>query len=338
MPFDPVYRVAELRVLEAKACDAPLMERAGLAAATVARDLLATQPPRVLVLAGPGNNGGDAFVVARWLKSWFFDVNVVFHADAGRLPAGAANAYRAWLGAGGTTIAEMPERGDWGLIVDGLFGIGLTRAVEGAYAQWIERANTHRAPILALDIPSGLNADTGVAMQPAIRAAATATFIALKPGLLTGDGPDYCGALSVHDLNLDAAAFGPPAGRRLEWRCLRRALPESLRRSRHNVHKGTFGTLAIVGGNNGMVGAAILAGRAALYLGAGKVFVGLATAARPAVDWVQPELMLRDAARVFDPLPDALVVGPGFGTHPGARALLAKALPLGLRSRSMQMH
>ena len=90
MPLDPIYRVAELRVLEAKARDAPLMERAGLAAATVARDLLATRSPRVLVLAGPGNNGGDALVVARWLRSWFFDVNVAFHADATRLPADAA--------------------------------------------------------------------------------------------------------------------------------------------------------------------------------------------------------------------------------------------------------
>src|SRR6058998_1568220 len=101
MPLAPIYRVDELRALEARAAGTPLMERAGLAAASVARDLLVHRPPTVLVLAGPGNNGGDTFVVARWLKAWFFDVNVVFHADAGRLPAGAANAYRAWLGAGG---------------------------------------------------------------------------------------------------------------------------------------------------------------------------------------------------------------------------------------------
>jgi hydroxyethylthiazole kinase-like uncharacterized protein yjeF len=330
MPFDPIYRVAELRALEAGAAGQPLMERAGLAAAGAARELLAGRPARVLVLAGPGNNGGDAFVVARWLKSWFFDVVVAFRGDAARFSADAAAAHRNWLAAGGTTTPEWPDRGGCGLIVDGLFGIGLTRPVDGAYGQWIARANGAGVPILALDVPSGLDADTGVAHAPTIHAAATATFIALKPGMLTADGPDHCGAIGVHALELDVRTLAPARGERVAWQSLCSELPKPLLRTRQNVHKGSFGTVAIVGGGDGMLGAAILAGRAALHLGAGKVWVGLAASAPPALDWVQPELMLRPADRVLDDRPDALVIGPGLGTDEHARELLRRALSLAI--------
>ena len=161
-----------------------------------------------------------------------------------------------------------------------------------------------------------------------IRATATATFIALKPGLLTADGPDHCGKISVHALDLDVASIVPARGERLTWQSLSRKLPTSLLRERQNVHKGSFGTLAIIGGNDGMVGAAILAGRAALHLGAGKVWVGLATTSPPAVDWVQPELMLRSPKGVLVDKPDALIVGPGLGIDARARELLATALSL----------
>ena len=325
MSLEPIGRVADLRAVERAASGEPLMERAGRAAADVARDMLGSSLPRVLVLAGPGNNGGDAFVAARWLNSWFYDVTLVFCGDAERLPADAAAAHRAWLEAGGVAQREASER-SWGLIVDGLFGIGLKRSIEGAPAQAIERANASGAPILALDIPSGLDADTGVARAPAIRAERTATFLALKPGLLTGDGPDHCGIVSVHPLDLDVRDRAP--GRRLDWPSLSATLPDILRRSRRNVHKGSFGTLGIVGGSDGMVGAAILAARAAALLGAGKVWVGLAASEHPAIDWVQPELMLRDAERIVDDRPDALVIGPGLGTSARSRALLASALAL----------
>src|SRR5208282_5625006 len=101
MACDPIGRVADVRAIERAAAGAPLMERAGLAAAGAAREALAGRTPRVLILAGPGNNGGDALVVARWLKSWFYEVTVVFHGDAGKLPADAAAAHRAWRDAGG---------------------------------------------------------------------------------------------------------------------------------------------------------------------------------------------------------------------------------------------
>ncbi len=196
-------------------------------------------------------------------------------------------------------MREWPD-GRFGLIVDGLFGIGLARPIEGVAAEWIARANASSLPILALDIPSGLDADTGVARSPAIRASATATFIALKPGLLTGDGPDHCGTISVHGLDLDQAAGGDARGSMLAWETQRATIPDVLRRARRNVNKGSFGTLGIVGGADGMVGAAVLAGRAALHMGAGKVWVGLCATSPPAVDWAQPELMLRSASEVLD--------------------------------------
>jgi len=324
MALEPIFRVAGIRAIEAANGAAPLMERAGLAAATRARELLGDRAPRALVLAGPGNNGGDAFVVARLLKSWFFEVTVAFCGDPARQPRDAAAAAKAWAEAEGKTFASWPEHDNWGLIVDGLFGIGLTRAVDGVAAQWIERANSSGARILALDIPSGLNSETGVAYFPAIRADATSTFIALKPGLLTADGPDHCGEIRVDRLGLDFST--QEGGRRLEWSALSRTLPPPLLRAQRNVHKGTFGTLGIVGGNDGLVGAAILAGRAAVHLGVGKVWVGLAASERPAVDWVQPELMLRAAHDVLASKPDALIVGPGLGTDVKARALLTQAL------------
>ncbi len=330
MACAPIGRVADVRAIERAAADAPLMERAGLAAAGAARDELAGRVPRVLILAGPGNNGGDALVVARWLKRWFFDVSVAFHGDAAKLSADAAAAHAAWRNAGGTVGSDWPEGGEFGLIIDGLFGIGLARPVGGVAARWIERANQSRTRILALDIPSGLNADTGLAYQPTIRAQATATFIALKPGLLTADGPDHCGLIGVHALGLDAAAGAP--GRRLDWPALSATPPQPLRRALRNVHKGSFGTLGIVGGNDGMIGAALLAARAALNLGAGKIWVGFAASEPPTVDFSHPELMLRRAEDVLDAEPTALAVGPGLGTDARARALLARALqrPLSL--------
>ena len=324
MRADPIYRVEDIRAIEARSAGLPLMERAGLAAAGVARDMLASGRARVLVLAGPGNNGGDAFVVARHLASWFYDV-VVCANDNAHVPPDAAAARNLWRQRGGTIVQEWDSDRNFGLVVDGLFGIGLTRAIDELHARWIVQANESRIPILALDVPSGLDADTGMAQAPTIHARATATFIGLKPGLLTLDGPDHCGAVTVHALDV---ALPPAAGTRLEWRVLRAAMPEVLLRSCRNVHKGTYGTLGIVGGSEGMVGAPILAGRSALHLGAGKVVVGLAAKERPAVDWQQPELMLRDAGEVLEQPLNALVIGPGLGTGDVGRRWLERALRL----------
>jgi hydroxyethylthiazole kinase-like uncharacterized protein yjeF len=320
-----VYRVEELRSVEARHAGAPLMERAGAAAADVAQAMVADRAGSVVVLAGPGNNGGDGFVVARLLRERHFDVHVVFRDDAERLPADAAAAWRSFVAAGGTTLADPPATRPV-LVVDALFGIGLSRPLPEAASALVAWANACGAPILAIDIPTGLHADTGIATAPAIRAAATATFIALKPGLLTAEGPDFCGTVTVHPLDLDPDADAPARGRALDWTVLAAELPETFARRVRAVHKGTFGTLGVVGGAPGMTGAPLLAGRAALRGGAGKVWVGFAAVDHPAVDFGMPELMLRDALDVLEAPASAYVVGCGLGTDLRARDLLVRAL------------
>jgi len=288
--------------------------------------MLAQRGGRVIVLAGPGNNGGDAFVVARRLRAAFFEVITVFLADPGRLPADAASAHAAYRAAGGTTTRTLPE-GRGALIIDGLFGIGLTRPLSAEYAALVDAVRTRSEPVLALDVPSGLDADTGNVFPASIRATATATFIAWKPGLLTGDGMDHCGDLELHTLGIDLADDAS-LGRRLDWPAIAASLPDVLRRQTRNVHKGSFGTLAIVGGARGMVGAAILAGRAAVRMGAGKVRIGFASTDRPTVDWLAPELMLRGADETLRGDADAVVIGPGLGAGEAARKLVGAAIAL----------
>jgi len=321
----PVYRVAELRTMEARHAGEPLMERAGAAAADVARAMASGRSGPIVVLAGPGNNGGDGFVVARLLRDGYFEVHVVFRGDPAGLPADAGAAYRAYVAAGGATVADPPPPQP-ALVVDALFGIGLSRPLPPEAASLVTWANASRAPILALDIPTGLSADTGIATAPAIRATATVTFIALKPGLLTAEGPDFCGEISVHSLGLDPDATAPATGRALDWNTLSSDLPEVFARRVRAVHKGTFGTLGIVGGTTGMTGAALLAGRAALRAGAGKVWVGFAAAHPPAVDCGMPELMLRNAEDVLEANASAYVVGCGLGIDARAHDLVARAL------------
>lgn len=318
-----ILQMPALRALEAEnAAAAPsLMERAGASAARIALEMLAgtTRPP--LILAGPGNNGGDAFVVARLLKEHGCAPRVLFAGDPTRLPDDARRARAAWLAAGGTCQNDFPEEPP-GLTVDGLFGIGVSRPIEGPHADWITRANAGSAPILALDVPSGLDAMTGRISGPTIAADRTATFIALKPGLLTGDGPDLCGDIIVCDLDLDIrqqAEDGAEIGTDL--------LRPSLRARRRNSHKGSFGSVAILGGAPGMAGAALLAGRAALKLGSGRVYLGMLE--RLPVDAGQPELMLRapeDALRHAS----VLAIGPGLGQSVPSAELLAQALDAAL--------
>jgi ADP-dependent NAD(P)H-hydrate dehydratase / NAD(P)H-hydrate epimerase len=317
-PLLPVLSIATLREIERRHTHEPLMERAGAAAADIAAAMLAGRAGRIVALAGPGNNGGDAFVCARRLRERGFDVVVVARAD----PAGAdaANARSALIGAGVPMIAAPPSDRP-ALIVDGLFGVGLSRAPGAPWSVWIGWANASGAPILALDVPSGLDAATGVATDTTIVATATATFIALKPGLLTCDGPDHCGEVSVHALGLDADL--PHTGVRLDWRAVQSQLPPVLARRVRKSHKGTFGRACIVGGAEGLVGAALLAGRAAIRLGAGRVVVGLAARNPPLVDWLAPELMLREADTVGADH-DAWVVGPGLGAGERAQSLLEK--------------
>ena len=288
----PIYLTQDIRRIEREAGKAtpPLMERAGTAAAELAAKLASGKD--ILVLAGPGNNGGDARIAAERLRERFFRVTIA------------------------TRMDEIPAA-KWGLVVDGLFGIGLGRDIEGEYAALVDYANRQECPVLALDIPSGLHSDTGRVLGRAVRATHTLTFIGLKPGLLTLDGPDHCGEISVADLGLppqDANAWVTSPG----------LFAGALKRRALNYHKGLAGTLGIVGGASSMTGAALLAGRAALKLGAGRVRVGLLEPI--AVDPVAPELMLAHADELLGADLDALVIGPGLGQGERAETLLGAAL------------
>lgn len=322
----PLLRVAELRDLESRhaAVQPPLMERAGQAAAAVAMKMLGNHRAPVLVFAGPGNNGGDAFVLARVLREQGIDVRVVFRGEAEKLPADARRAFAQWRAAGGVAYTDAPA-GDYGLVVDGLFGIGLMRPIAGDYAALIERINGFAGPVLALDIPSGLDADTGCVLGGetgcCARAAHTVSFIAGKPGLYTLDGPDHCGEVTIETLGLPEADSKENAnaypGALLTLDDFRSHLAPRQR----NTHKGNFGSLAVIGGAHGMTGAVLLAGRAALHLGAGRVFVGLLEPM--AVDPVQPELMLRTPADAMHQA-TAAVIGPGLGVADAALEMVRR--------------
>ena len=260
------------------------------------------------------------------LRERFFDARLMFCGDPARLPVDAAAARRRFLDAGGVELDAIPDAPRWSLVIDGLFGIGLARSPDGRYAEWIATANHLAArdacPLLALDCPSGLNADTGQAFTPCIRASHTLTFIATKPGLLTADGPDHCGELRVAGLALQPSAEVDPDGRVV----VLADFAAHLKPRRRNTHKGSFGSAGILGGSKSMVGAAFLAGRAALKLGAGRIYLGLLDPDAPAVDLVRPELMMRRADSLLQTDLQALACGPGLGQSADALRLLEQSL------------
>ena len=328
--MQPIYRTVEIRQIErdflAMNPGVSLMERAGLAAAEQARTLLG-DGYRVLVVCGPGNNGGDGLVAARHLRAWGYRVATVLFGEPAKFSNDAGTAHRQLLAGGATIASDMPEAGDWDLIVDALFGSGLARPVSGQLAEVIGRINASGAKILSLDIPSGLDSDTGGVRGTAVRATETITFIGLKPGLLTADAKDYCGRISVALLDIDAGHLPEAAGRLLDQATVASYLP----RRRANSHKGSYGSVGILGGADGMQGAVALAGRAALKLGAGRVYAGTLTKFSAGYDAVQPELMWRTAEELLglNHL-TALVAGPGLGQTGAARVLLAKAVETSL--------
>src|SRR6266853_199915 len=325
MPALPVYATQAIRKLEELAAPASgmLMERAGLAAAEYARGICGDTAKSVLVIAGPGNNGGDAFEVAAHLKRWFFRVRLVFSGERDHLSKDARAALAKWEAEGGGLEKDIPGDARFDLAVDGLFGTGLARPLAETHVTLVEKLNTLGVPILALDIPSGIDADTGAVLGRAVRASHTLTFIAHKPGLLTLDGPDHCGELKLHTLGLDPARLLEPEGMLLDADILDRAITPRPR----NFHKGQAGSIGILGGAEGMVGAAVIAGRAALKCGAGRVHLGLLTARPPYVDPAQPELMLRKPKELFaQGFVNVLVAGPGMGKSKAAMANLRAAL------------
>lgn len=324
-PSQPLYRSFEIRATEQAASallPAPLlMERAGKATTQLAIQLLGNLY-EVLVLAGPGNNGGDALVAARNLKELGYRVTVVLAGDPARLPVDAAAALQAWLESGGAILSAIPADGHWDLVLDGLFGVGLERDLGGTYLELVKQVNRMGTPVLSLDIPSGLDSETGQPFRAAVRADHTLTFIGLKPGLFTAYGPDYCGQIHLDTLDLPPELLPKARGHLVGAE----EVASYLKPRPHNSHKGMLGSVGVLGGAESMTGAALLAGRAALLLGAGRVYPALLDENAPSVDFLQPELMLRGPDVLLDMELDCLIIGPGLGQSARALGYLEQAL------------
>ena len=321
-----LYSVAQIRESERRAARAlppgTLMRRAGAAACAAALELLSGQGA-VLVLAGPGNNGGDALECAANLAQAGIEVSILHLPSPSPVAPETAQALARARASDALFIDALPPDPAFDLVIDGLFGIGLARPLAGAARALALALNAQAARVLALDVPSGLDADTGAIVGPdgvALNACCTITFIGDKPGLHTFMGRDCAGEVRVASLDIDARLL-PRASARLNAPQLFAA---RLVARQHSSHKGSFGDVAIVGGAEGMAGAPVLAARSALYAGAGRVFVA-SIGPGLVFDSVQPEIMFRDAVR-FDGAACTLVLGPGMGDSQAALDLLLKAI------------
>ncbi|HET7570076.1 MAG TPA: NAD(P)H-hydrate dehydratase [Gammaproteobacteria bacterium] len=333
LPVD-LYRAADVREMDRRAIeehglgDGALMERAGAAAfAAMRRRWPAAR--RIGVVAGGGNNGGDGYVLVRLARAHGLNATV-FALREPKAGGDAARAAARFAEAGGRVKPFMDfADGTFDLVVDALMGTGLDRDLQGDFARTVEAINANAAPCFAIDIPSGLHADSGAVMGCAVRAAATITFIGAKCGLFTGRGPVFTGAVDFAGLDVPASVRDglPPAARRVTEADLRAALPPRER----DAHKGKFGHVLIAGGDLGMPGAVRMAAEAALRSGAGLVSVYTRPAHVAAVVGTRPELMCHggdDADGMAELIDKATVVavGPGLGQGDFGRTLLARAM------------
>ena len=333
-----LYRAEQVRELDRCAIEdhgipgAQLMERAGEAAYRLLRQRW-PQAAEVTVLCGGGNNGGDGYVIARLAREDGLSVRVLQLVEAERLRGDAARMACSYRDGGGAAepFRGLPARP--GVIVDALLGTGLEREVTGEWARAVAAVNESRAPVLAVDIASGLHADTGRVLGCAVYADATISFIGLKQGMFTGQGPDCCGEVRFDALEVPASVYASQilAARRIDWGQQSRLLGPR----RRSAHKGDFGHVLVIGGAPGFSGAARLAGEGALRAGAGLVTVATHPDHARHLNIGRPELMCRGVAAPpeLEPLigrASVIAVGPGLGRDVWGAALLEAALASGL--------
>ncbi len=324
----PLFDTAATRRIEHNAAAAlpahALMQRAGLAVARLAM-AIAPHARTIWIACGPGNNGGDGLEAAACLQARGFTSIVTWLGHPDKAPADARWAWERAQAAGVTFADTPPER--WDLAIDALLGIGASRPLEGAMADWLGRMRAAAAPLLCVDVPSGLDADTGnsdaiesiagCARSVGVSAVFCLNLLSLKPGVFTARGRDAAGEVWFDDLGChigDSGDIAPTA-------CLVGAPEEKQRRE--GTNKGSFGDVGVIGGAPGMVGGALLAATAALHAGAGRVLVGLLGRHAIEVDPAQPDLMLRDPASL-DPSKTTIVCGCGGGD--AVRDVLPKLL------------
>lgn len=316
-----IMNLEESRELEARCAVRmgldTLMRRAGTFAAKWLDERLPC--PHVTVLAGPGNNGGDAIVCACELKRLGHTVQLVMPGGEHKTEL-AREMLADWIALGGTVISDpyMTEKAD--AVVDGLFGTGLKRPITGDYLDAILWFNERQCFRLALDVPSGLHSETGhwVGTMPGVTADATVTFLSAKSGLYMNEGVDAAGAVVVSELDVSVPLTRLGLIEYSDFDHICQPRPKF-------SHKGTFGHVAVVGGAEGHIGAALLSARAALRMGAGTVTVELLTPNAMMVDPVAPELMFSSTPLDFSRF-TAAVIGPGLGQSAAAKARLEAAL------------
>ncbi len=334
-----IYSAAQVRALDAyeigqrQVPSFTLMTRAAEGALKI---LHARWPHarRITVVCGAGNNGGDGYVLARLAKCAGLEA-LVLAAPSGKLQGDALRAQSEWLAAGGAVqpfAAEGQARESMAgsdLIVDALLGLGLAGPPRPESLAVIGAINAARRPVLALDLPSGLDADTGAVQGTAVRADVTVCFVALKCGLFLGSGPEYAGVVLLEDLGVVAPPLPEftPALRRIDESELAHHLPPRQRDS----HKGTHGRVLIIGGGNGMPGALRLAGEAALRVGAGLVTVAGSPGNLVAVTATRPELIylpVSSATSLDEAIrgADVVAIGPGLGRDDWSQRLWATVL------------
>lgn len=325
-----LYCAAQVRELDRLAIEnggiagIDLMNRAGY----VAFSALQKRWPnvcRVVVLCGSGNNGGDGFVVARLARESGLDVEVYRPQGASEPRGDALLALHAWRSDGGVVNFFTPDvLNPPCVVVDGLLGTGIEKDVSDVYANVVASVNRSGCPVLSLDIPSGLHADTGMPMGIAIRAAMTVTFVGLKRGLFTGLAADFTGKVLFDSLGIPKECYDrvPAKVVRISRDEVRSALPPR----RRCIHKGDNGHALIIGGESGMLGAACMAASGAAKVGAGLVSVATREIHAGLVSLRQPEIMahgVEDGAALKHLLERAnvLAIGPGLGRGEWGRAL-----------------
>ena len=330
-----LFRAAQVRELDRLAIDEyrvpgyELMKRAGESAFHILREKW-PRARRIIVLCGAGNNAGDGYVLARCALEYGFEVAVIPFKPVEQLKGDALKAAQDFIKHNGQLIPfEVYQLDSRDVIVDALLGTGLEREVEGELFSAIEAANNSVVPKLALDIPSGLHADTGNIMGVAIEADVTVSFIGVKQGMFTASGPDCCGQIIYNDLQVPHEIFihVTPSVIRISHSVLERLLWKR----QPSSHKGDNGHILIIGGDHGMMGAVLLAGEAALRAGAGLVSIATRPAHATALTSARPELMCHGIENANDLIPlleraDVVAVGPGLGRDRWGSSLLGKVL------------
>ena len=304
-----------------------LMERAALAV----RDAVLEYYPdakRILVLCGSGNNGGDGFAAARLLNLCGKTAEVLFIGKHDSMTKETASQAQIFQNYGGAYVADEAPVRNYDLILDALFGIGLSRDLIGRYADRVRAVNYSGIPVLAVDIPSGVNADDGSIMGEAVRAERTVTFAFKKRGHMLFPGAEYCGDVLVRAIGITAGGLNEPEPA-LVYEMEAQDLASLLPQRSPSANKGTYGKLLLIGGRKGMAGAMVLAGKSALRTGCGLVCIASDPENRVILQSQVPEALFvpwdEDLQKQLD-WADAVAIGPGLGTLPQSRSILETVL------------